>query len=101
MPIHHAKIIRALQEARDATVPPCEGFNEALRAIQPYREYLENEQADQRLFSFSDITDRIDSGIRSMEVLAGEGITLMFSYVRSTGRYIVNFCQKTLNVFDD
>ncbi len=101
MPIKHTTIVQVLNEARDATVPPKEGFIRAWNAVPAYREYLENERAERDTFSFADITDKIDSGIRSMEVLAGEGLTLVFQYVRSTGRYIAHVCRRTLTGFDD
>lgn len=101
MPIKQKKTLELLASAKDATIPPRKGFDEAWNAIPAYREYMRHEvmarsslTIDEQILKF--LKDRLRD-IRIISVLTVDGLTMVFEYVYSTGKYIVRMCEKALD----
>ena len=100
MPLKQKKVHDMLASAKDATVPSKKGFDEAWSAIPAYREYMRSEVMARSSYTIDDeivafLKNRLRD-IRSMTVLTVDGLTIVFEYVRSTGKYIMRVCEKAL-----
>ena len=103
MPLHQKKIVDLLHTARNATVAPRDGFMAAFNAVPAYQEYRRNELLAENFYAFDHITNFIHNrlrDLRSITILSGNGITLMFGYARSTGKLLVRLCAKAFDSVD-
>ena len=89
-----------LAEAKNATVPSRQSFEEAWSAIPAYQEYMRHEimarsslTIDDHILNF--LQERIRD-IRTISVMTVDGLTIAFEYVRSTGKYIMRVCEKAV-----
>lgn len=90
-----------LADAKDTTVPSKKGFDEAWSAIPAYREYMKNEimarsslTIDDHIISF--LRNRLRD-IQTISIMTVDGLTVIFEYVRSTGKYVVRMCERALD----
>ena len=101
MSLKQKEVHDLLASARDATVPSKKVFDEAWSAIPAYREYMQNEVMACSSYTIDEqimgLLKRRLHQIQSISVLTVDGLTIVFEYVRSTGKYIMRVCEKALD----